>query len=189
MAIVSAGAAGLLGAAPGAGSDAFLTGEPAEPTMMAARELGIHFVAGGHYATERLGVQALSARQSQEFDLGWHFIELTNPVCPRCDPAPPRSKLRPMTVDDPRARRQSPATRTHPPARPSTAAGLFHCLRSSPEGGAMPNHLTPEELSKEVGMEREDVIRFCVEEGVPIYQGKIDKTLFQAQLEATAAKA
>jgi hypothetical protein len=51
----------------------------------------------------------------------------------------------------------------------------------------MPNHLTPEELSKEVGMEREDVIRFCVEEGVPIYQGKIDKTLFQAQLEATAA--
>jgi hypothetical protein len=38
-------------------------------------------------------------------------------------------------------------------------------------------------------MEREDVIRFCVEEGVPIYQGKIDKTLFQAQLEATAPKA
>ena len=34
----------------------------------------------------------------------------------------------------------------------------------------------------------EDVIRFCVEEGVPIYQGKIDKTLFQAQLEATAPK-
>ena len=42
--------------------------------------------------------------------------------------------------------------------------------------------LTPEELSKEVGLEREDVIRFCVEEGVPIYHGKIDKTLFQAQL-------
>jgi hypothetical protein len=63
-------------------------------------------------------------------------------------------------------------------------AGLF----LSPEGGTMANHLTPEELSKEVGMEREDVIRFCVEEGVPIYQGKIDKTLFQAQLEATASK-
>ena len=42
----------------------------------------------------------------------------------------------------------------------------------------MPNHLTPEELSKEVGMERDDVVRFCVEEGVPIYQGKIDKSLF-----------
>ncbi len=47
----------------------------------------------------------------------------------------------------------------------------------------MPNHLTPEELSKELGMEREDVIRLCLQEGVPIYQGKIDKTLFQAQLQ------
>ncbi len=58
----------------------FLTGEPAEPTMMAARELGIHFIAGGHYATERLGVQALSRRLAEQFSLDWHFIELTNPV-------------------------------------------------------------------------------------------------------------
>jgi hypothetical protein len=49
----------------------------------------------------------------------------------------------------------------------------------------MANHLTPEELSKEMGLERQEVIRVCVEEGVPIYQGKIDKTLFQAQLQAT----
>jgi hypothetical protein len=48
----------------------------------------------------------------------------------------------------------------------------------------MANHLTPEELSKEIGLERQEVIRVCVEEGVPIYQGKIDKTLFQAQLQA-----
>ena len=48
----------------------------------------------------------------------------------------------------------------------------------------MANHLTPEELSKELGIDRQEVIRVCVEEGVPIYQGKIDKTLFQAQLEA-----
>jgi hypothetical protein len=48
----------------------------------------------------------------------------------------------------------------------------------------MANHLTPEELSKELGIERQEVIRVCVEEGVPIYQGKIDKTLFQAQLQA-----
>jgi len=46
----------------------------------------------------------------------------------------------------------------------------------------MANHLTPEELSKEVGMERAEVIRICHEEHVPIYQGKIDKTLFQAHL-------
>jgi hypothetical protein len=51
----------------------------------------------------------------------------------------------------------------------------------------MANHLTPEELSKELGMDRLEVIRLCVEEGVPIYQGKIDKTLFQAQLQALGA--
>ncbi|HEX4519509.1 MAG TPA: hypothetical protein VH063_08000 [Gaiellaceae bacterium] len=44
----------------------------------------------------------------------------------------------------------------------------------------MANHLTPEELSKEVGIERAEVIRICIEEAVPIYQGKIDKTLFAA---------
>ena len=51
----------------------------------------------------------------------------------------------------------------------------------------MANHLTPEELSEELGIERQEVVRLCIEEGVPIYQGKIDKTLFQAQLEAIGA--
>jgi hypothetical protein len=51
----------------------------------------------------------------------------------------------------------------------------------------MSNHLTPEELSKELGIERQEVIRVCVQEGVPIYQGKIDKHLFQAQLQALGA--
>jgi hypothetical protein len=51
----------------------------------------------------------------------------------------------------------------------------------------MANHLTPEELSKELGIEREEVIRVCLEESVPIYQGKIDKTLFAAQLQALGA--
>ena len=80
VAIVSGGAASLLTKAAAAGYDLLLTGEPGEPTMMTARELGIHFVAGGHYATERLGVQALSERLAREFGLEWHFIELTNPV-------------------------------------------------------------------------------------------------------------
>ncbi len=48
----------------------------------------------------------------------------------------------------------------------------------------MANHLTPEELSKELGLDRQEVIRVCLEEGVPIYHGKIDKTLFEAQLQA-----
>jgi hypothetical protein len=51
----------------------------------------------------------------------------------------------------------------------------------------MANHLTPEELSKELGIDRQEIIKVCVEEGVPIYQGKIDKTLFQAQLLALGA--
>jgi hypothetical protein len=51
----------------------------------------------------------------------------------------------------------------------------------------MANHLTPDELSEEVGIAREDVIRICVEEHVPIYQGKIDKWLFAAVQSATGA--
>ena len=51
----------------------------------------------------------------------------------------------------------------------------------------MANHLTPEELSKELGLDRDEVIRVCIEEAIPIYHGKIDKTLFQAQLEASGA--
>jgi hypothetical protein len=53
----------------------------------------------------------------------------------------------------------------------------------------MANHLTPEELAEEMGMERDEVVRICLEEGVPIYHGKIDKTLFQATLEAISATA
>jgi hypothetical protein len=48
----------------------------------------------------------------------------------------------------------------------------------------MANHLTPEELSKELGIDRQEVIKVCVEESIPIYQGKIDKYLFQTQLQA-----
>jgi hypothetical protein len=51
----------------------------------------------------------------------------------------------------------------------------------------MANHLTPDELAKEMGIDREEVIRICIEEGVPIYQGKIDKTLFQASHEAVVS--
>ena len=48
----------------------------------------------------------------------------------------------------------------------------------------MANHLTPEELSKELGIDRDEIIRVCVQESIPIYQGKIDKSLFQAHLQA-----
>ncbi len=39
-------------------------------------------------------------------------------------------------------------------------------------------HLTPTELARETGLERRDVISRCVELGVPIFHGRIDKTLF-----------
>ena len=39
-------------------------------------------------------------------------------------------------------------------------------------------HLTPTELARESGLERRDVISKCMELGVPIFQGRIDKTLF-----------
>jgi hypothetical protein len=46
----------------------------------------------------------------------------------------------------------------------------------------MANHLTPTELAREAGLDRKEVIAKCVELGVPIFQGRIDKTLFMANL-------
>ena len=53
----------------------------------------------------------------------------------------------------------------------------------------MANHLTPEELSKELGIDRREIIRLCLEESIPIYHGKIDRSLFEAQLQASGASA
>jgi hypothetical protein len=46
----------------------------------------------------------------------------------------------------------------------------------------MANHLTPTELARESGLERRDVITKCLELGVPIFNGRIDKTLFLSSL-------
>ncbi len=48
-------------------------------------------------------------------------------------------------------------------------------------------HLTPTELAREAGLERRDVISKCVEMGVPIFHGRIDKTLFMNTLKHEAA--
>jgi hypothetical protein len=50
----------------------------------------------------------------------------------------------------------------------------------------MANHLTPTELAREAGLERREVIAKCMEMGVPIFQGRIDKTLFLTSLRASA---
>ena len=80
VAICSGGAGGELIRAAHEGYDLFLTGEPEEPSLQVSRELGIHFVAGGHDATERLGVQALSQRLAERFGLEWEFLPVENPV-------------------------------------------------------------------------------------------------------------
>ena len=46
----------------------------------------------------------------------------------------------------------------------------------------MANHLTPTELAEEVDMKRREVISKCMEMGVPIFNGRIDKTLFLTSL-------
>jgi hypothetical protein len=46
----------------------------------------------------------------------------------------------------------------------------------------MAHHLTPAELADQMQMERQEVIGKCVEMGVPIFHGRIDKTLFESSL-------
>ncbi len=62
------------------GMDAYLSGEVSEPTILAARELGIHYIGAGHHATERYGVQALARELASRFDLHHEFIDIDNPA-------------------------------------------------------------------------------------------------------------
>jgi hypothetical protein len=50
----------------------------------------------------------------------------------------------------------------------------------------VPNHLTPTELADEVDMKRREVISKCMEMGVPIFNGRIDKTLFVTSMRQLA---
>jgi hypothetical protein len=51
----------------------------------------------------------------------------------------------------------------------------------------MAHHLTPAELADQLHMERQEVIGKCVEMGVPIYHGRIDRTLFETSMRSIAA--
>jgi hypothetical protein len=48
----------------------------------------------------------------------------------------------------------------------------------------MAHHLTPAELADQLHMERQEVIGKCVQMGVPIYHGRIDRTLFECSLRS-----
>jgi dinuclear metal center YbgI/SA1388 family protein len=80
VAIVSGGAPKHLAEAAAQGYGLYLTGEPGEPSLQLAKELGVTFVAAGHHATEKLGVQALTQRLAERFGLQWEFVDVPNPV-------------------------------------------------------------------------------------------------------------
>ena len=48
----------------------------------------------------------------------------------------------------------------------------------------MANHFTPEELAEELGAETREIIRFCLQEGIPIYKGKVDRSLLATVMKA-----
>jgi dinuclear metal center YbgI/SA1388 family protein len=73
-------AQGYIEAAVAAGAELFITGEASEQTVHVAREQGIHFVAAGHHATERYGVQALGEHLAAKYGLEHRFIDIENPV-------------------------------------------------------------------------------------------------------------
>lgn len=74
------GGQGYIDDAIAAGVDLFLTGEASEQTFHSARENGVSFIAAGHHATERYGVQALGDYLARRFAIEHLFIDCPNPV-------------------------------------------------------------------------------------------------------------
>ncbi|MBD1553309.1 Nif3-like dinuclear metal center hexameric protein [Pseudomonas typographi] len=74
------GGQGYIDQAAAAGVDLYLTGEASEQTFHSARENGVAFIAAGHHATERYGVQALGDYLARRFAVEHLFIDCPNPV-------------------------------------------------------------------------------------------------------------
>ncbi len=73
-------AQGYIDAAVVAGAELFISGEISEQTVHVAREEGVHYVAAGHHATERYGVQALGEHLALRFGVEHRFVDIDNPV-------------------------------------------------------------------------------------------------------------
>jgi putative NIF3 family GTP cyclohydrolase 1 type 2 len=71
---------GYIDLAADAGADVYVTGEVSEQTVHIARERNIAFIAAGHHATERYGVQAVGALAADTLGCTHEFIEIANPV-------------------------------------------------------------------------------------------------------------
>jgi putative NIF3 family GTP cyclohydrolase 1 type 2 len=76
----SGAAQGYIEQAASLGVDLYLSGEISEQTTHLSRELGIHYVAAGHHATERYGAQALGAHLAQELAIEHLHIDIDNPA-------------------------------------------------------------------------------------------------------------
>ncbi|WP_249978801.1 Nif3-like dinuclear metal center hexameric protein [Vreelandella olivaria] len=74
------GAQDMITAAYEAGAQAFISGEISERTTHLAREMGIHYIAAGHHATERYGVQALGEWLAGEYGVEHRFVDIDNPA-------------------------------------------------------------------------------------------------------------
>jgi putative NIF3 family GTP cyclohydrolase 1 type 2 len=74
------GAQGMFEQAIALGVDVYISGEISEQTVHAARESGVAYIAAGHHATERYGVQALGEHLAQHFGIQHRFIDVENPV-------------------------------------------------------------------------------------------------------------
>ncbi|WP_404463247.1 Nif3-like dinuclear metal center hexameric protein [Vreelandella aquamarina] len=74
------GAQDMITAAYEAGVQVFVSGEISERTTHLAREMGIHYIAAGHHATERYGVQALGEWLASEFEVEHRFVDIDNPA-------------------------------------------------------------------------------------------------------------
>ncbi|WP_407941659.1 Nif3-like dinuclear metal center hexameric protein [Noviherbaspirillum galbum] len=70
----------MLSDAVNAGASAYLSGEVSEPTVHLAREAGVAYLACGHHATERYGIEALGNHLAEHFGLRHQFIDIANPV-------------------------------------------------------------------------------------------------------------
>ena len=80
LGVVSGGGDFAFAEAIALGLDAFVTGEPSEPAMADSREAGVHFVAGGHYATETLRRAPLGELLAERFGVEHEFLSIPNPV-------------------------------------------------------------------------------------------------------------
>lgn len=74
------GGQGYIDAAAAAGVQLFISGEVSEQTIHSANELGIHFIAAGHHATERYGVKALGEWLAAQTDVQVVFADIYNPA-------------------------------------------------------------------------------------------------------------